>query len=117
MNATDFEILVVSVVTFFIGFILGKLNRKYEKKVMTNESLCDDDYKEPHIRLLVYNKGKSTERTQRYLEFDTIPQFNNYKDFQECDMSSVKQCPGSLFLYVNGEMKEYRNSDETQKFF
>lgn len=107
MNATDFEILVVSVVTFFIGFILGKLNRKYEKKVMTNELSCDDDYKEPYIRLLVYNKGKSTERTQRYLEFDTIPQFNNYKDFKEFDMSIIKQVPGYLYLYKDGENKMF----------
>lgn len=107
MNATDFEILIVSVITFFIGFILGKLNRKYEKKVMTNELSCDDDYKEPHIRLLVYNKGKSTERTQRYLEFDTIPQFNNYKDFQEFDMSTIKHVPGYLYLYKDGENKMF----------
>lgn len=107
MSTTDFMILVVSVVTFFIGFILGKLNRKYEKKVMTNESLYDDDYKEPYIRLLVYNKGKSTERTQRYLEFDTIPQFNNYKDFQEFDMSTIKQVPGYLYLYKDGENKMF----------
>lgn len=107
MNATDFIILVVSVITFFIGFILGKLNRKYEKKVIENEMSCDDDYKEPHIRLLVYNKGKSTERTQRYLEFDTIPQFYNYKDFQEFDVSTVKQVPGYFYLYKDGENKMF----------
>lgn len=108
---------IISIITFFIGFLLGKISKTYEKKILEEESDTHDDHKIPDIKILVYNKGKSNERQQRYLVFDTIPQLHNFKDFQEFDMSSVKQCPGSLFLYVNGEMKEYRNSNETQKFF
>ena len=110
------DAIIISIITFFIGFLLGKIYKTYEKKILKEESDTYDDHKLPDIKILVYNKGKSTERHQRYLSFDTFPQLHNFKDFQEFDMASVKQCPGSLFLYVNGEMKEYRNSDETQKF-
>ena len=107
---------IISIITFFIGFLLGKISKTYEKKILNEEYDSYDDHKLPDIKILVYNKGKSTERQQQYLTFDTISQLHNFNDFQEFDMSSVKQCPGSLFLYVNGEMKEYKNSNETQKF-
>ena len=99
--------IIISIITFFIGVLLGKISKTYENKILKEESDTYDDNKLPDIKILVYNKGKSTERHQRYLVFDTIPQLHNFKDFQEFDMSSVKQCPGSLFLYVNGENKMF----------
>lgn len=92
--------IVISLITFGIGFILGRLNRKLEDRISVSE-ISKTEAEDPVIQMCIMNKGKSNEKYQRFLIFKTRYDFDCYKAFQEYDMSTINESLQN-YVYVNG---------------